>query len=243
MMKRILLVLCCLPALAYGVGPQVRLDAAPADPGDVVSLQHGVRTFVSYCLNCHGAKFMRYSRLTDLGLSEQQIKDYLLYTDNKVGQTMDVAMESKDAKKWFGAVPPDLSVIARSRGADWLYTYLRSFYRDSSRPTGWDNLVFHQVGMPHVLYELQGVQVLKTVESTDAHGHKHFAQQLELKEPGVLSRAEYDRLVADLVNFLAYMGEPAATFRVRVGIIVVLFLAVFLFIAYLLKRSYWKDVH
>jgi ubiquinol-cytochrome c reductase cytochrome c1 subunit len=242
-MRTILLVFCFLPALTQAVGLHAKLDSAPVEPGDVVSLQRGVRTFVSYCLNCHGAKFMRYSRLTDLGLSEQQIKDYLLYTDNKVGQTMDVAMEPKDAKKWFGAVPPDLSVIARSRGTAWLYTYLRSFYRDESRPTGWDNLVFNQVGMPHVLYQLQGVQVLKTVESTDAHGHKHFAQQLELKEPGVLSRAEYDRLVADLVNFLAYMGEPAATFRVRVGIIVVLFLAVFLFITYLLKRSYWKDVH
>jgi ubiquinol-cytochrome c reductase cytochrome c1 subunit len=232
-----------LPALAWAVGPEIKLDKAPIDPGDVVSLQGGARTFVSYCLNCHSAKYMRYSRLTDLGLSEQQIKQYLVFTERKVGETMDVSFEPKDAKQWFGAVPPDLSVIARSRGADWVYTYLRSFYQDVSRPTGWDNLVFHQVGMPHVLYQLQGIQALETVESTDAHGNKHFAQHLMLAQPGLLSRAEYDRLVADLTNFLAFMSEPAATFRVRLGIIVVLFLAAFLVLAFLLKREYWKDVH
>jgi ubiquinol-cytochrome c reductase cytochrome c1 subunit len=198
---------------------------------------------VSYCLNCHGAKYMRYSRLTDLGLSDQQIRQYLLFTERKVGETMDISLEPNDAKQWFGAVPPDLSVIARSRGADWIYTYLRSFYQDVSRPTGWDNLVFQQVGMPHVLYQLQGIQALKTVESADAHGNKHFAQHLVLQEPGLLSGADYDRLIADLTNFLVFMSEPAATFRVRLGIVVVLFLAAFLVLAYLLKREYWKDVH
>lgn len=243
MRARLLLGLLLLPALARAVGPDVKLDGAPIDPSDVVSLQRGARTFASYCLNCHSAKYMRYSRLTDLGLSEQQIRQYLLFTGRKVGETMDVSLAIKDAKQWFGAVPPDLSVIARSRGANWIYTYLRSFYQDEARPTGWDNLVFHQVGMPHVLYQLQGIQALKTVESTDAHGRKHFAQHLVLDEPGLLSRAEYDRLIADLTNFLVFMGEPSATFRVRLGIIVVLFLVVFLALAFLLKREYWKDVH
>lgn len=230
------------PAAAPAAGGGAPLDRAPVDLQNAVSLQRGAQVFVNYCLNCHGAQFMRYNRLTDLGLTEEQIRDNLMFAADKVGETMKVAITRRDAAAWFGAPPPDLTVIARSRGADWLYTYLRTFYRDDSRATGWNNLTFPNVGMPHVLWELQGVQELKE-EKAAGHGDGHTARKLVLAEPGKLSRAEYDALIGDLVNYLVYMGEPAAVKRSQVGIVVVLFLGFLFVLAYLLKKEYWKDVH
>jgi ubiquinol-cytochrome c reductase cytochrome c1 subunit len=175
----------------------------------------GAKLFVNYCLNCHGASYMRYNRLQQIGLSEQMIKDNLMFTADKIGEPMRIAMQRDEAKVWFGAAPPDLTVIARSRasefgsGADWLYTYLRSFYRDSERPTGWNNVIFENVGMPHVLYELQGEQVAKVTED-DGHGGKVKEISLEQGKPGKMSKEEYDKATADLVSYLVWMGEPMA---------------------------------
>jgi len=232
------------PAAAFSAGGHFALDTAPIDNTDVASLQRGARTFVNYCLNCHSAQYMRYNRLADLGLTEQQIKDNLMFATEKVGDTMSVAMKSKDAKVWFGAQPPDLSVIARSRGADWLYTYLRTYYRDESRPTGWNNLAFPSVGMPHVLWELQGQQELEAQKEGGEGEHgAHAAPKLVLAQPGALTPKEYDAFVADLVNYLVYMGEPARASRVQLGILTLLFLGVLFVLTYFLKKEYWKDVH
>jgi ubiquinol-cytochrome c reductase cytochrome c1 subunit len=220
----------------------MKLDRAPIDSRDAVSLQRGAHVFVNYCLNCHSAEAMRYNRLEALGLAEKQIQDNLLLATDKIGDTMAVSMRRKDAKAWFGVRPPDLSVIARSRGADWLYTYLRSFYRDDSRETGWNNLVFPSVAMPHVLYQLQGQQVLKLESHEGAHG-KAQLKTLVLETAGILSAAEYDKLAADLVNYLVFMGEPARESRVRAGYAVLIFLGVLFIPVYLLKKEYWKDVH
>ena len=248
-------VLLALP-LAAPASESVKLDRLPADvsPNDSASLQRGAQVFVNYCLGCHSANYMRYNRLTDLGLTEAQILDYLVFTGSKVGDLMKTAMDPKDSKEWFGAPPPDLTVIARARassagsGADWLYSYLRGFYRDPSRPNGWNNTVFPNVGMPHVLWQLQGEQVLKTEAQTIPVGSKgdvdkREVQTLVLSKPGAMKPAEYDRLVADLVNYLSYMSEPVRSFRVMLGICVLLFLGVLLVLSYLIKNEYWKDVH
>jgi ubiquinol-cytochrome c reductase cytochrome c1 subunit len=205
--------------------------------------------FVNYCLNCHGASYMRYNRLGDLGLSEQQIKDNLLFTADKVGEQMKIALRPAEAKEWFGAAPPDLTVIARSRasefgsGADWLYTYLRTFYRDPERPTGWNNLIFENVGMPHVLWQLQGEQVLHVEKVKDAHGAEVEHKTLQLAKPGQLTKDDYDALVADLVAYLVFMGEPMADTRKQIGIWVLIALAVLFGLSYALKKNYWKDIH
>ncbi|OGA10955.1 MAG: cytochrome C [Betaproteobacteria bacterium RIFCSPLOWO2_02_64_14] len=243
-----LAVLLFAPLVALAAGDGVKLDRAPINEHDVISLQRGARHFVNYCLNCHGAGYMRYNRLKDIGLTEQQILDNLIFTGVKVGDLMKTAMDPKDAKEWFGTAPPDLTVTARSRashagsGADWLYTYLRGFYRDPSRPSGWNNVVYTNVAMPHVLWELQGEQVLKT-ETAAAPGHPVEVQKLELVRQGTLTPPEYDRLVADLVNYLDYMAEPARADRKLIGIYVLAFLAFMWVLAYLLKKEYWKDVH
>ena len=247
--------LLAAPLYAFAA-EDVKLDRMPADvnPNDPISLQRGAQVYVNYCLGCHGASYMRYTRLQDLGLTEQQIRDNLIFTGAKVGDLMTTGMAAKDAREWFGAPPPDLSVIARSRsshagsGADWLYTYLRGFYRDPSRPTGWSNTVFPNVGMPHILYALQGEQALKTEVVSIPRGNKgevekHEVQKLVLEKPGAMKPAEYDRLVADLVNFLAYVGEPAKQFRTQLGIYALMFLGVLFALAYALKKEYWKDVH
>ncbi|SEK89131.1 cytochrome c1 [Nitrosovibrio tenuis] len=241
--KYILFVLCLVPLAALASGSEVKLDHAPLRPDDKLSLQRGAHTFVNYCLSCHSAEFMRYNRLRDLGLSENQISDNLIFTGQKVGELMTVAMKKKEAKQWFGVAPPDLSVIARSRGPDWLYTYLRKFYRDESTATGWNNVVFDKAAMPHVLYQLQGEQSLVTKTVDDGHGGKHEVSELKLDKPGTLSKTEYDAYVADLVNYLVYLGEPAATKRVQIGIVVMLFLFVMLGLAYALKHEYWRDIH
>lgn len=219
------------------------LDRAPIDPNNQASLQRGAKTFVNYCLNCHSASYMRYNRLTDLGLSEAQIKANLLFAGEKVGDTMAVVMPKKDAKAWFGAAPPDLSVEARARGADWLYSYLRGFYRDDTRPTGWNNTVYDKVAMPHALWQLQGQQVLKAEEKLDAHGAKSEAHTLVLDKPGSLSPSEYDAVVADLVNYMVYMSEPAKNQRLQLGVIVLFFLGLLFVVAYYLKKEFWKDIH
>ncbi|MBL8485063.1 MAG: cytochrome c1, partial [Rhodocyclaceae bacterium] len=202
-----------------------------------------------YCLNCHSASYMRYNRLKDIGLSDEQIKDNLMFTAEKVGELMRVSISSADARNWFGATPPDLTVIARARssesgsGADWLYTYLRSFYRDSTRPTGWNNVIFPNVGMPHVLWELQGDQVLHVEKAKGSHGEEVEHKTLQLAKPGKMSAQEYDAMVGDLVAFLVYMSEPVAEKRKSLGIIVVSVLTVIGVLSYMLKRAYWKDIH
>ena len=235
-MRKLLLSLLCVPALAFA-NVAVELEHAPINWRDKISLQRGAKNFANYCLNCHAASYMRYSRLQDLGLTEDQIKDNLIQTGVKVGETMSVALKPADAKVWFGVTPPDLSVIARSRGVDWLYSYLRGFYRDDARPTGWNNTVFPQVGMPHVLHELQGQQVMLT-EKTE-HGEHH---KLHLEKPGKLTPIEYDQFVGDLVNYLDYMGEPHKAKRIQTGIIVMFFLALLFPLAVIVKKEYWKDV-
>ncbi len=233
-----MLVAAPMPAFA-SAGHNVQLDKAPVDLADKESLQRGARVFINYCLNCHSAGYMRYSRLQDLGLSEDQIKQNLLFAGEKPGETMAVAMSRNDAKLWFGATPPDLTVIARSRGADWLYSYLRGFYRDDSRPTGWNNTVFDKVGMPHVMWSLQGEMV-----PVYKKGVEHeIVEKLELAKPGSVTLAQYDAMVGDLVNYLAWMGEPAKMQRMQIGLIVLAFLAIFFVVAYYLKKEFWKDIH
>jgi ubiquinol-cytochrome c reductase cytochrome c1 subunit len=241
-MKRFLLLALLWPATLLAATGEAPLDRAPIDVRDAASIQRGAKYFVNYCLNCHSAQYMRYNRLTDLGLSEAQIQDNLMFIADKVGETMSVPMSKADGAEWFGAPPPDLSVIARSRGADWLYTYLRSYYRDSETATGWNNLVFPNVGMPHVLWELQGQQVLKVEESEGTHGKEH-SSTLVLEAPGTLSPREYDRLVADLVNYLVFMGEPVRAQRAQIGYAVLIVLGVLFVLTWLLKKEYWRDVH
>lgn len=234
--KRLVVAAAVVPALAIAAGPSVPLDRAPVSM-DEASLQHGAKLFVNYCLNCHTASFMRYNKLTEIGLTEDEIRDNLMFTGERVGDLMKIAMRPAESKVWFGAPPPDLTLVARQRnsgagsGADWLYTYLRTFYSDTERPTGWNNVVFENVGMPHVLWELQGQQVL------DESGH------LTLAKPGLMNPEEYDAAVADLVSFLVWMGEPVAEKRRTIGVFVLIFLAFFTAIAYALKKNYWKDIH
>ena len=229
-MKKLLLILAFLPALAVANQAKITVTA-PVDVNDLASLQRGARTFVNSCLNCHSANYMRYNRLKDIGLTEAQIKDNLLFAGDKIGDTMQTAMNPKDAKKWFGVAPPDLSVEVRARGADWVYAYLRGFYRDDTRPTGWNNTVYDKVAMPHVLYELQGEQVMN-----------HETHKLELVKPGKLSPSEYNAFVGDLTNYVAFMAEPAKQQRKHLGIWALLFLGVLLVLAKKLKKEYWKDI-
>jgi ubiquinol-cytochrome c reductase cytochrome c1 subunit len=242
--KQLLAVLAFFPLAASASGPSVHLDKAPVNLSDNASLQRGAKMFVNYCLNCHSASYMRYSRLQDIGLTEEQIKSNLLFTTEKPGDTMTVAMKYADAKVWFGAAPPDLSVIARSRGPDWLYTYLRSFYRDDSRPTGWNNTAFDKVGMPHVMASLQGEQVAHFKKAVDHDGNEHHVfDRFELVKPGSVSLAEYDSMVGDLVNYLTWMGEPVKQKRLSTGLLVLAFLGIFFIVAYYLKKEFWKDIH
>jgi ubiquinol-cytochrome c reductase cytochrome c1 subunit len=242
--KLFALLIALLPVAAVASGTSVHLDEAPVNVDDKLSLQRGARTFINYCLNCHSANYMRYGRLQDLGLSEQQIADNLLFTADKVGQPMGIAMRPADGKKWFGATPPDLTVIARSRTPDWLYTYLRSFYRDEKRPTGFNNTVFPSVGMPHALWELQGIQVAHFKTEKDHAGKEHEVfEKFELVKPGKMTKPEFDAAMGDLVNYLVYMGEPAQSQRKQLGIIVLFFLVGLTILAYYLKKEFWKDVH
>ena len=242
-----------LAALGFGLNANANeggfpLDKAPERVSSNASLQNGAKLFVNYCLNCHSASYMRFNRLKDIGLSEQQIKDNLLFTTDKVGDTMNITMNPRQAKDWFGGTPPDLTVIARSRsghggtGTDYLYTYLRTYYRDGAKATGWNNMVFPNVGMPHVLHELQGER-RPVFETIQAHGHEtHVLKGWEQVKPGTMTAKQYDEAVADLVNYMQWMAEPAQNTRVRVGVWVMLFLVGFMILAWRLNASYWKDV-
>lgn len=235
----LLALLLTVPAMAIASGPEVHLDKAPFDLKDKVSLQRGAKLFTFYCLSCHSASYMRYNRLKDIGMTEEQIKkDLLLPEEAKLGSTMPAAMGMEAAKQVYGVAPPDLSVISRSRSPDWLYTYLRSFHVDSKRPSGWNNVLFPNVGMPNVLAELQGEQELR-VEKIAGHETK----KLVLAKPGTMKPAEYDAAIADLTGFLVFMGEPAKLVRYNLGLIVLGFLSVLFILVYALKKEIWKDIH
>jgi ubiquinol-cytochrome c reductase cytochrome c1 subunit len=236
MKNKILLVLALLLPLMAIANEGVKLDRAPIDPNNQASLQRGAKTFVNYCLNCHSAAYMRYNRLQDIGLTDEQIKSNLMFAGEKVGDTMTVSMPKADAKAWFGVTPPDLSVEARARGADWLYSYLRGFYRDDTRPTGWNNVVYEKVAMPHVLWSLQGEQILKIDEKTDTH-------HLVLEKQGAMTPAEYDATIADLVNYLVFMAEPFKERDKNLGLLVLAFLGLMFVLTYYLKKEFWKDIH
>ncbi|MDQ0041895.1 ubiquinol-cytochrome c reductase cytochrome c1 subunit [Variovorax boronicumulans] len=224
-------------------------DKAPNKTTDVQALQNGAKLFVNYCLNCHSAAFMRYNRLQDIGITEQQIKDNLLFTTDKVGETMKANIDARQAKEWFGTTPPDLTLVARSRaghggtGADYLYTFLRTFYRDDTKATGWNNLVFPSVAMPNPLWELQGER-RPVYTKVEQHGHatEVFTGKWEQVTPGTLSSVQYDNAVGDLVSYLEWMAEPAQNTRIRIGVWVLLFLAMSVVFVWRLNASYWKDV-
>lgn len=209
----------------------IELSKAPVDLTDNQSLQRGAKIFTNYCLNCHSAKYMRYSNLQDIGLSAETIKNDLLFTGNKIGDTMSVNMSMKDSKKWFGASPPDLSVVARSRGADWIYSYMRGFYRDPTRPMGWNNTVYVNSAMPHILWELEGEKILNPK-----------TKKLEKFSSGKLNAKEYDATIADLTNYLVYMSEPDQLKRKKMGYYVIGFLLLLLFLTIKLKKEYWRDI-
>jgi ubiquinol-cytochrome c reductase cytochrome c1 subunit len=249
-------------AHAAGGSGDLRLMPAPVSRLDAESLQRGARNFVNYCLNCHSAKYMRYNRLTDLGIDVSMIEDNLMFTTDKIGNTMTVAMTPADGKAWFGTPAPDLTVESRVRGRDWLYNYLLGFYRDPESVTGWNNIVFPNVAMPHVGWELSGTNKLVQTDFEDHEkataaaiaakglssiqakpGNKWAVLTVAPDVPGELSRVQYEAWVADLVNYLDYMAEPSKNKRINIGIVVLLFLGVLFFFAYWTKREYWKDVH
>ena len=258
MKKAILILLCAaLPGagLASG-GEHVKLDAVKIDLSDKASLQRGARTFVNYCLSCHSASYMRYNRMgEDLDISDELVKENLMFAADKTGELMKTAMPREDAMKWFGTAPPDLSLVARSRGPNWFYTYMRSFYRDDKSPSGWDNTVFPNVAMPHVLHDVQGLQrAVYRIEKHESESVKDGKKvkkvteekvfdHFEIEKPGSMTPQQYDESIRDLTNFMVYVGEPAKLVRYRIGIVVLVFMAIFLVVAYLLKKEYWKDVH
>lgn len=245
MMKKLLSAAALLASsLAMAAGPAVPLDKAPIDLTDKASLQNGAKLFQNYCLGCHQMQYQRYSRtFRDLDIPEDVGMANLMFTGEKVGDHITNTMAVKNAEKWFGAPPPDLTNVARVRGPDWLYTYLRSFYADPSRPFGVNNDVFPMVGMPHVLQELQGLPY-KAYETRLVDGEsKQVYVGIKTDGSGELSTEEYDRAVADLVNYLEYVGEPTKLESRELGVKVMVFLLIFFVLAYLLKKEYWRDVH
>ncbi len=253
-MKKLLAALVFAPFLALSSAwaqEGYPLDHAPDRSENLAALQSGAKLFVNYCLNCHAASAMRYNRLMDLGLTEDEIKQNLLFTGEKVGDLMRVAIAPKDAKDWFGAAPPDLSIIARAKsgeagsGPDYIYTYLRTFYEDDARPTGWNNMAYPNSAMPHVLWQLQGTRQAVYVDKPNPHEPgktEHEFEKFEQVRPGTLTPLEYDEAVADLTGFLTWMGEPARALRVRIGVVVLIFLSIAFVLAWRLNASYWKDV-
>lgn len=249
-MKKLILTLIVAFGFATGAhaAEGIAWDKAPNKTNDLASLQNGAKLFVNYCLNCHSAAFMRYNRLQDIGITEQQIKDNLLFTTDKVGDVMKANIDPREAKEWFGGTPPDLTLVARSRaghggtGADYLYTYLRTYYRDDTKATGWNNLAFPSVAMPHVLWELQGVR-RPIFEKVEAHGHAtEVLKGWEQVSPGKMTPLQYDQAMGDLVSYMQWMAEPAQNTRVRVGVWVLLFLVMALVFVWRLNAAYWKDV-
>ena len=233
-MKKFIVILIALMmglhnGISFSADGSYQLDNAKINLDDEQSLQRGARNFINYCLNCHSANYMRYNRLADIGLSDDVIKENLLFTAEKTGELMDINMDSTEAKKWFGANPPNLTVTARSRGKDWIYSYLRTFYVDESREIGWNNLVYPNAAMPHVLWELQGVQNLE--------GNK-----LKLTKSGLLSAEEYDKFVLDTTNYMVFMSEPAKLVRYKIGYYVIGFLLILLILVINLKKEFWKDI-
>jgi len=231
MKKIIIFILLLIQSSFIFASEEVYLEKAPIDLSDQPSLQKGARTFINYCLNCHSAKYMRYNKLLDIGLSKKDIKENLLFTGKKIGDPMEISMPVKESKKWFGATPPDLSVTARSRGSDWIYSYMKGFYRDSSREIGWNNLVYTNSAMPHILWELQGEQ-----------GLDKNTGKLSLIKAGKLNQKEYDSVITDLTNFITYMSEPGQLKRKKMGFYVVGFLLLLLVLTVKLKKEFWKDI-
>ncbi len=279
-MKKLIASLCLLAGLATGgsalaAGAQVHLDRWPEERGkDLAALQNGARIFANYCMGCHSANLMRWNRLNAIGLEDRKIRDFLIFGEQKVGDTMTIAMRPSDAKVWFGKVPPDMSVIVRARtsfdykGTDYLYTLLRGYYRDNASPTGWNNVVYPNIGMPHILWELQGPREATiervhheaggkglvrevavydaagfvTMSTAPVQGHAAEGVSYSFKPADPAAARRYDADIADLVAFLNFMTDPSATNRVRIGVWVLLFLAFFTVIAWWLNREYWKDV-
>ena len=230
------------PVIAAG-GAAVHLDDAHVNLKDEASLQRGARNFVTNCLNCHNAQFMRWGHLTQIGLTEEQIKTNLMFNpDAKMSDYMTSALKPQDAKAWFAGVPPDLTLVARVRGSNWIYTFLRSFYVDPTTPSGWNNTVFPGVSMPHVLHDLQGAAAKVVVGEKESHGKKIAVTKIVLERVGTMSPQEYDQYVRDLVNYLTFMGEPAQVKRTQLGVWVLFFLVIAFFAALLVKCEYWKDV-
>ncbi len=243
MSKQSLIIIFSLVAMisttspVFGSGGE-NLENANINFRDTAAVQRGAKWFVNYCFSCHSASYMRYNRLAeDLGIDKDIVLRDLAFADVRIGDTMDIAMRPKDSEAWLGKTPPDLSVISRSRGNDWLFAYMKSFYQDESG--GWNNLMLPNASMPHVLWQLQGIQ--QPVWST--HDEQRVIEHLELASPGLQSPQEYEQTVRDLVTFLDYLGEPSKVKRKNVGIWVMLFLALFTLVAYALKVEYWRDVH
>ena len=238
----LILMVCVLMASTgnslQAAGGGAHLESSEVSARDVAAVQKGAKWYVNYCFSCHSAQYMRYNRLSeDLDLTEEQVMKNLVFSDAKIGDTMDIAMRPDDATMWLGKAPPDLSLIARSRGVDWLFTYLKSFYQDENGD--WNNLVLPNASMPHVMWQLQGIQKPVYV----SHGDVEVVDHLVLETEGLQSPEEYEKTVRELVTFLDYLSEPAKLKRKSIGIWVMLFLTVFAFVAYLLKAEYWRDVH
>jgi ubiquinol-cytochrome c reductase cytochrome c1 subunit len=240
-MKKLFLLLTVVSMPVFASGGSLHLDDVDIDMSDTASLQRGAGLFVNYCLSCHSAAYMRYQRMSeDLQIPKEVVEDNMMFTADRIGGLMKSTMPADDAKKWFGKAPPDLSLIARSRGPEWIYTYMRSFYLDDNSPSGWNNVLFEKVAMPHVLYNLQGAR--HAVFKKDEHGVEVF-DHYEMVKPGSMNEDEFDSAVRDLTNFMVYLAEPARMVRYKLGVYVLIFLAIFLVFAYLLKKEYWKDVH
>ncbi|WP_286262903.1 cytochrome c1 [Thalassotalea atypica] len=232
-MKKFILVLAMLvPAFVFAAGPAVDLDSANNDLSDKESLKRGFKSYINYCLGCHQLQYQRYNRtFADLGISDEEGMAEWMYTGEKAGDHITNTMPAKEAAKWFGAAPPDLTLETRFKSPDWVYTYLRSFYVDEARPFKVNNKVFKDVGMPHVLQNLQGVRTI------DENG------VLSPATGGSMTEQEYDEFARDLTNFLEYVSEPNKLERKALGYWVIGFLVVFFFLSYLLKKEYWRDVH
>ena len=240
-MKKLFLLLTLVSMPVFAAGGGAKLDDVDIDMSDTASLQRGAGLFVNYCLSCHSAAFMRYNRMSeDLQIPKEVVEDNMMFTADRIGGLMKTAMPAEDAKTWFGKAPPDLSLIARSRGPEWIYTYMRSFYLDNTSPSGWNNVLFEKVAMPHVLYNLQGAR--HAVFKKDEQGVEVF-DHYEMVKPGSLNEDEFDAAVRDLTNFMVYLAEPARMVRYKLGVYVLIFLSIFFVFAYLLKKEYFKDVH
>ncbi|MCY3767872.1 MAG: cytochrome c1 [Gammaproteobacteria bacterium] len=243
--KLLVLVLAFFPVTGFSAGAGgAALDYVEVSLDDKVSLQNGAKLFVNYCLSCHSAKYMRYNRMAqDLEIPEALVKEQMILPGGKIGDTMNTTMSKEDAEEWFGVAPPDLTLIGKLYTPKWLYTYLRSFYRDESTASGWNNTVFPNVAMPHVMHELQGIQKANITTRVDEEGHAQQVTELEMVKAGSMSTEEFDRSMRDLTNFLYYMAEPARMVRIKYGVWTMSFLLVLGILAFLLKKEYWRDVH